>query len=218
MRSPPAHPVASLCVPIGKLGYERAHSKLLTVTECMGRECNMPREVMLALIYLFETSFLPFGAVEFVVSNDWTLPVSEVPGLLDQHGWKDDQKREHMQLLLSMVLRAVGDFRSELQHVMQLRSAVEIEGRLSRALKRAQKETQRAFDRHGTALPTASMVHKRLESLFQALSTQCAEHVHEIHHRGACDAAPSTAEEDDEVARFAERLEAAHIEEANTRT
>jgi hypothetical protein len=199
--------------PTDKLGYERAHNKLLTVTECMGRECNMPRQVVIALISMFELSLLPFGALDSVVSNNWTLPVAEVSTLLDQYRWKDDAKREHMQLLLSMVLRAVGDFRSELQHVMQLGSAVEIEGRLSRALKRANTETQRAFDKHGQVLPTTrGYVHTHVESLLQTLSAPCAERVHEIHQRAGSDAAPpSNAEEDDEVARFAERLEAAHI-------
>lgn len=197
----------------GKLGYERAHSRLLTVTEAMGHECNMPSQVVVALNSMFEATLLKFGVLELVVSNDWTLPASEVPGLLDRYRWQDDAVRRHMHMLLSMVLHAVSDFRSELQHVMQLGSAVEIEGGLSRAQQRVKKETRRAFDKHGQVLPSASALHVRLESLFQALSTQCAERAHEIHQGGSV-GAPSTAEEDDEVARFAERLNAAHIDES----
>jgi hypothetical protein len=201
----------------GQLGYERAHSKLLGITESMGHECNMPHQVVVSLVSFFELALLRFGAVEHVVSHEWTLPVSEVPRLLDQYGWKDDAKREHMQLLFCKVLRAVGDFRSELQHIMELGSAVEMEGRLSRAQQRATKETQRAFVKHGQqVLPTLSVANllQRLESLVHTLSTQCGARVHELRERGSdgATALTSTAEEDDEVAQFASRLEAAHIE------
>jgi hypothetical protein len=147
----------------------------------MGRECDMPQQVVGSLNSLFEDSLLPFGALQHVVSNNWTLPIEEVPGLLDQFGWKDNAKREHMQLLLCMVLRAVNDLRSELQHALALGSAVEIEGRLSRAQQRAHTETQRAFRKHGHALPKGSVpdVLKRLDSLVHTLSAPCVSRIHE---------------------------------------
>ena len=70
----------------------------------MGRECNIPQQVVASLNSLFENGLLPFGVLEHVVTGGWTLPPADVPGLLDQYGWKDDARREHMQLLLSMVL------------------------------------------------------------------------------------------------------------------
>jgi hypothetical protein len=181
----------------------------------MGRECDIPHQVVVALIVVFETQLLPFGALEHVVTGDWTLPPAEVPALLDRYRWKDNAKREHLHFLLCMILRAVGDFRSELQHIMELGSAVEMEGRLSRAQQRATKETQRAFVKHGgRALPTpsAAALQRSVEALVTTLSSQCVERVEVFRQAGSSGGATLTAEEDDEVARFASRLEAAHIE------
>jgi primosomal replication protein N len=180
----------------------------------MGRECNIPQQVVASLNSLFENGLLPFGVLEHVVTGGWTLPPADVPGLLDQYGWKDDARREHMQLLLSMVLRAVGDFRSELQHIMELGSAIEMEGRLSRAQERVLYEMRRAMRKHGQALPkpNAADLQRRLEALVPTLSTACVERVEALRHGGSGGLASTTEEEEDEVARFAQRLEAAHIE------
>lgn len=197
----------------GKLGFERAHAKVLNVTNAMGQDCNMPNEVVIALLSVFEDSVLPAGALEHVVTGGWKLPPEEVPALLLQYGWKDDAKREHMQFLLCMLLRAVSDFRSEMQHTMELQSAIEMESRLSRAQERVNNETQRAMRKHGRALPAANAagLQKEIDSIVSELSKPCVERIH-LAREGDGEGDVSTAAADDEVARFAQRLEAAHID------
>jgi len=169
----------------GKIGYDRAHAKLLTVTEAMGRECGMPHQVVTSINTLFERKYLPLGVLEHVVEGDWTLAPAEVPACLNRFRWNNDAKREHMQFLLCIVLRAVADFRSEVQVIMELDLAIEVENRLSRAQERANNETQRAVRKHGHVLSTAAQaVQKRVESLVSTLSGPCVERTHLLRSLG----------------------------------
>ena len=95
----------------GCLGrYERAHAKLVEVTNNI--EASVHARVRVALRVYFETKILPFGAVQRIGDDGFVLPVAEVPALLDEYRWAKDAKRDHVTHLLTMVLRAMAEFRT----------------------------------------------------------------------------------------------------------
>ena len=134
----------------GKLEPERAFAKLREIVSAMSSECGMPQEVVVAVYSFFETNILAYGAVEFVVEGGFVLPPSDVPALLDRYNWRKNDKRAHVELLLSMCLRAFADFESDMKAASDAGpSIVAVEGSMRRARGRLDAAVQRALQKHG---------------------------------------------------------------------
>ena len=134
----------------GKMEPERAFDKLREIVAAMSSECGMPQEVVVAVYSFFETNILAYGAVEFVVEGGFVLPPSDVPALLDRYNWRKNEKRAHVELLLSMCLRAFADFESDMKAASDAGpSIVAVEGSMRRARGRLDAAVQRALQKHG---------------------------------------------------------------------
>ena len=78
------------------------------------------------------------------------LPPSDVPALLDRYNWRKNEKRAHVELLLSMCLRAFADFESDMKAASDAGpSIVAVEGSMRRARGRLDAAVQRALQKHG---------------------------------------------------------------------
>jgi len=73
---------------------------------------GVPPEMTLMLHAFLEDKTLPYGALDRLAADGFTLPVADLPKLLDRYRWKKNERRDHVQALLSVTLTAMAEFRN----------------------------------------------------------------------------------------------------------
>ena len=134
-----------------RLERRMRRERLELVTSLMASECGMPPMVTNVIMLSFQ-DMMQCGALQSVIDNHFVQRSETVGDFLSRYKWRDEMQKTLCLHLLQKVLRALEDFKQDVQGMESLNSAREIESRLSIVQQRVSASMERARHKHGTKL------------------------------------------------------------------
>ena len=92
---------------------EMVFEKLESIMQGMARDADIPVELIVSLTGVTANSFRRF-VVYKIIQGGFSMSASEVPLLLDRYRWSHGSDRDHVELLMKGILRALAEYRSRL--------------------------------------------------------------------------------------------------------